>query len=135
MSYTPDDLKALAQTAWGEARGEGLDGMRAVMWVIVNRVEDSRWPNSVFEVVHQRWQFSAWNPGNPNRERMEQVNENDAPYDAALGMGRVILEGLDREDPTFGANHYFADSIVAPDWAREMTHTATIGNHRFYRDL
>jgi len=135
LKYSPEDVKAMAQTAWGEARGEGIQGMLAVMWVILNRCDDPRWPDSPYDVAHQPWQFSVWNPGDPNRERMEQVTENDCGYNAALGLARALLEGFDDEDPTHGADHYFANYIETPWWVEDMVHTTTIGVHNFYKDI
>lgn len=134
MKYGPDDLEAMAQTAWGEARGEGLGGMHGVLWVIRNRAEDGRWPNSPHNVVHQPYQFTAWNSDNPNREKMLNVTRADPLYEAAVGMARAILEDQDAHDPTGGANHYFATHIERPDWAKDMTFTAKMGNHKFYKN-
>ena len=36
-------------------------------------------------------------------------------------------------DPTGGADHYYADYIAAPKWARGRTPTARIGRHLFFR--
>ncbi|MGG6879769.1 UNVERIFIED_CONTAM: cell wall hydrolase, partial [Pseudomonas aeruginosa] len=37
MSISPSALDTLTKTIWGEARGEGREGMIAVAWVILNR--------------------------------------------------------------------------------------------------
>ncbi len=133
MKYNADDLTAMAQTAWGEARGDGLMGMLGVLWVIHNRTKDSRWPDSVELVCKQEHQFTAWNPGNPNREKMLNVTRNHPLYEAALGMAKSILEECDTYDPTSGANHYYAGYIKRPDWAKDMTFVARIGEHFFFR--
>ena len=41
-----------------EARGQGSRAMALVQDVVLNRVDDSRWPSSVCAVVYQRKQFS-----------------------------------------------------------------------------
>ena len=37
------DTDILARTIFGEARGEGLEGMEAVACVIINRVKAKKW--------------------------------------------------------------------------------------------
>ena len=37
-----NDKFVMAQTIWGEARGEGSQGQKAVAWVIKNRRDDGR---------------------------------------------------------------------------------------------
>lgn len=133
MKYSADDLTTMAQTAWGEARGDGIMGMLGVLWVIHNRAEDGRWPDSPQEVCHQPLQFSAWNLDNPNREKMQNVTRQDPLYAAALEMARTILEDQDTQDPTAKATHYYRGGIERPGWAQHMTFVARIGHHNFFR--
>ena len=42
-------------------------------------------------------------------------------------------DGGEIADPTAGADHYCADYIAAPKWARGRTPTAKIGRHLFFR--
>jgi hypothetical protein len=39
--------------------GRSEDGYRAVLCVVLNRVESSKWPNNVNDVVYQKSQFSV----------------------------------------------------------------------------
>ena len=56
------DIKCLTDTAYMEARGQGSRAMALVQDVVLNRVDDSRWPSSVCAVVYQRKQKS-WSSG------------------------------------------------------------------------
>src|SRR5688500_4029200 len=64
------DLDTLARTLWGEARGEGRNGMQAVANVIMNRYKLARsnsgyarqWGRTVAEVCRKKYQFSCWLP-------------------------------------------------------------------------
>ena len=47
-----------ARIAYFES-GKSEDGYRAVICVILNRVEASKWPDSVYDVVYQKSQFSV----------------------------------------------------------------------------
>lgn len=126
------NVDVLARTLWGEARSEGVIGMRAVAAVIMNRAADSRWPDALADVALQAWQFSAWNANDPNRDRMLRVTEADPQFRLALDIAREAVEGR-LVDPTGGANHYFADYIARPSWARTMTETTRIGRHIFMK--
>ena len=133
MKYDSDDVDTAARTAWGEARGDGILGMLAVIWVIYNRARDNRWPDSPAGVARQPWQFSVWNQDDPNRIKIEQLSGNDELFNAAKGMARAIFDGQGGEDPTMGADHYFALWIDMPPWADQMTQTTEIGSHRFLK--
>jgi len=94
----PFDREILARTLWGEARGEGIDGMRAVAHVILNRVADARWPGTVAEVCLQPSQFSAWLERDANRRKMLAVDDDDRAYLEAI-RGLSLGEGGQRDLP------------------------------------
>lgn len=123
---TADDLRqieCMARNNYFEARGEGRDGMVAVSNVVMNRVEDPRWPDSPCAVIYQRSQFSWVNQGLRVR--------SSASYELAESIAREVYLGI-QDDITSGANHFHAN-YVAPRWARRFVRTITIGNHLFYR--
>lgn len=128
---TFDDIWAVYQTVWGEARGETFQGMLGVAFVILNRVEDPRWPDTAFRVCHDKWQFSAWNPSNPNLGKMKNLDTRD--LNKEVMEATLTAVGGDAEDPTLGATHYFAAYIEPPSWASSLSETAQIGRHRFFR--
>ena len=47
------DVQLMARAINGEARGEPYEGQVAVGAVILNRVKDSRFPNSISGVIYQ----------------------------------------------------------------------------------
>src|SRR5512134_3045692 len=70
-----DDLSVMARTVYGEARGEPHEGRLAVAHVILNRARAGGWFGAgVSEVCLQ---FSCWNPGDPNRPRLFQIELDD----------------------------------------------------------
>jgi len=74
------DVSVLAQTMWGEARSHGPLGMLAVGSVIKNRAESDRgltFGHGIKGVALKSKQFSCWNPGDPNREKMKEMREID----------------------------------------------------------
>jgi spore germination cell wall hydrolase CwlJ-like protein len=134
-----DDLvvDVLARTLWGEARGEGPQGMEAVASVILNRVKVAEskgkywWGNDIISVCQKPYQFSCWNRSDANYRQLQAVTEKDIHYATALRVARRAVVGT-LPDTTGGATHYHAKSIL-PDWAAGQKPTVTIRNHIFYK--
>lgn len=154
------EAMVLAQTIWGEARSHGEDGMRAVGHVVVNRAQSGKprlFGDGVVGAAKKNKQFSCWNPGDPNRDRMKYMAEldlkikrgelpTDQPMDVWIKSGegqeyaawlnakriaRSILAGKSN-DPTQGALFYHT-TAVHPSWSTRMAPTGQIANHIFYR--
>jgi len=123
----------LAKTLWGEARGEGPEGMRAVGHVILNRLNDGRWGKDLQSVVTAPKQFSVWNKNDPNYPKLQVLKPDLPSYDEALSIADEILAGKTK-DPTGGATHYHTRA-VAPSWARGTKPATSIGNHLFYKGI
>jgi hypothetical protein len=127
-----DQWSCLAEALYFEARGETLKGIVGVSEVILNRVDDSRYPSSVCGVVNQgtgeryRCQFTYTCDGRP-----EIISETKA-YQKVGKIARFMIDGASRE-LTEGATHYHTKS-VNPRWARVFPRTTTIGFHHFYRE-
>lgn len=123
----------LAKTIWGEARGEGLQGMQAVANVVMNRVNAASWYGaSIKDVVLKPYQFSCWNENDPNRAKIDKLSIEDLAASGALNVARQVISGK-LKDITGGATNYHATS-VNPAWAEKMTKTVQIGNHIFYKE-
>lgn len=128
------EVRILAQTIWGEARGEPVSGQEAVACVVINRVRLPRWwGRSVTEVCQKPGQFSCWNADDPNRGKLDMLSHDDPAFATALRIARRALAGV-LADPTRGATHYHA-LAVSPRWARRHAPSAQIGNHVFYNDI
>lgn len=59
-----EDIERMSQAVWGEARGCTPTEQAAVVWCILNRVDDPRWPSTIEEVCITS-QFNGYNPDNP----------------------------------------------------------------------
>lgn len=118
-------LQCLAEAIYFEARGEGTKGMRAVAEVILNRVDNHRFPNSVCGVVYQKGQFSYL--------RMSKRGiHNKAVYGRIQQIAFEAMSGAAPRSLTDGAT-YFHTTSVRPDWSHRFTRTTRIGAHVFYR--
>lgn len=116
----------VALTILAEARGEGKEGMAAVACVISQRsMNRSLTPE---QVCLQKWQFSCWN-GKSEQDLQHLYKSPMADW--ALYLERNI-SSMNRAKVGF-ADHYYADYIKAPYWARGLKPVSIAGKHRFYR--
>ncbi len=123
-----DPAQCLALAMYHEARGDGREGMEAVGWVVLNRVANPDFPDSVCDVVTEGGptppcQFSWWCDDLSNEPK-----EPDS-WRLALDVAKELLR-RPRRDPTRQALFFHSISIAAP-WRRPKT--AQIGDHIFYR--
>ena len=123
--------KCLAQAVYYEARSESTSGQLAVAEVIMNRVLDHRYPNTVCDVVFQGatrttgCQFTFTCDGAMNK------TPRGKRWDKATQVASHVLMGLN-EKKTSGATHYHA-TYVDPVWNSGLVRTRRIGTHIFYR--
>lgn len=140
MTKQDSDRDILARTLWGEARGEGTQGMVAVGFVIKNRVFDgnakSWWGEGYAGVCQARSQFSCWNKNDPNYPYLSGLKAiPSGEFAKALAAARLVMDGA-VPDPTGGATHYYASSMTRPpDWTANSSKTASIGRHTFFKDV
>ncbi|MCX2561087.1 cell wall hydrolase [Acetobacter farinalis] len=128
---SPVDIAA--RTAWGEARGEGVAGLHAVLNVIANRVaQPGWWGHDIVSVCTARSQFSCWNMTDPNRSALLRVTRADPQFRQALDLALLLLRQT-LPDSTGGADHYYDWRSKAPLWAQPQFYTKTLGHHAFYR--
>ena len=128
----------LAQNIYYEARGSNRADRIGVADVVLNRVKDTRYPNTVCDVVRQgrqyadgrmirnKCQFSWYCDGKSDWPRdldawvdAQQIAYNMIQYNRGRGL-------------TEGSTHYHAD-YVNPQWAQELQLVGRIGVHVFYR--
>ena len=137
----------LAKNVYFEAKNQGKAGWLAVIFVTLNRVKDTRFPNTICEVVYQGPTKPSWqNPNEeiPIRHKCQFSWYCDGKSDEILykkkfeKISTFINQVLDQAtlyniiDITDGATHYHAD-YVFPSWRKTKTKTIEIGDHIFYR--
>lgn len=118
---------------WREARGEGVEGMRAVAWVIWNR--SRAWDRTIHDVIMGPNQFTSMtvdrNPPNPEPDDIQMAE--------AAVIVKDILSSADTLDPTKGALYYYNPRTADSPWftkniVESPNHpaTVTIGNQEFF---
>ena len=128
------ERQCLALNIYFEARSEPLLGKIAVGHVVLNRIHDSRFPESACAVIQQggymlrhRCQFSWWCDGLSDRPA------NLRAWKQSMHLAKLILIGT-LPDPSGGALWYHAD-YVKPSWSKALTRNAKLGRHIFYSDF
>lgn len=125
-----DSITCLARTIYWEAKGADAQDMTAVASVVLNRLGQEGFPDTICGVVKQgvetkACQFSWWCDGRP-----DQVEEAQR-YDIAKEIARKALN-QQLKDPTGGAL-YFHDRNVHPSWAKAYRRTAQTTHFLFYK--
>ena len=73
MYFTEADVTALAQMLYGEARGCTVDNQMKCVWCVLNRVDDSRFPDTIQGVLSQPSQFHGYSPDFPVWDELKDV--------------------------------------------------------------
>ena len=134
----------LALNTYHEAKNQSMIGQIAVAEVVMNRVQDKRFPNSVCEVVKQGPTRPSWEDPKkeyPIKHRCQfswycdgksDIPNNEKAWKKAQDYAYLVLYNRIAIDITEGATHYHA-TYVKPSWAKTKTRTTRIEKHIFYR--
>jgi N-acetylmuramoyl-L-alanine amidase len=118
INVTQEELNLLTRAVYSEARGESYEGQVAVAAVILNRVADPRFPNTIKGVIFEPWAFTAVHDGQfwltPDPKVMNAVDD--------------ALKGW---DPTEGAVFYYNPAKVTSYWIYTREIITKIGRHYF----
>lgn len=134
----------LALNVYYEARGSSMADKYAVSDVVLNRVRDTRYPDTICEVVKQGKTKPSWK--DPEKTVMVLNacqfswycdGKDDTPSDHERWLeAQTIAWNIGKLDKyrgiTEGATHYHAH-YVDPRWADDMQLIGRIGAHIFYR--
>ncbi len=132
MEVSDKELWCLATAIYFEARGESYRGQVAVAQVVLNRVKDYRYPDTICGVVFQNQsrrnscQFSFACDGIP-----ETINDRTS-WAQAEDIAKRYTNGELYLTEVANATHYHA-TYVRPAWAPRMTKLTQIGLHVFYK--
>ena len=130
------EISCLARNVYYEARGESLQGQKAVALVTLNRVENPMFPNTICGVVNERkvvkgttkCQFS-WrceSHTNPKKAVRQSHESYQAALTAILNYESLTTTLVTKDTLFFHAKH------VRPFWRKVKQRLAQIDNHIFY---
>lgn len=117
-------IQCLVLNSYHEARNQGVKGMQAVTWVVLNRTKHPSYPSTPCAVIYAPFQFE-W-----TRSGKVEVKEKDA-YTQAERVVEGVLSGK-LKDNTNSSTH-FHSTRIKPVWANRLSYTTTIGSHCFYK--
>ena len=130
-------LVCLALNIYHEARNQPTLGQIAVAQVVVNRVNDNRYPNNICDVVYQGLHYES---GHPIIHKCQfswycdgksDTPTNEEAYKFAEDVAELVI--LNNAHGYFdGATHYHTTE-VAPAWASGKKFIVRINDHVFYR--
>ena len=117
-SSNNSNLYLISKVIYGEARGEPYEGQVAIGAVLLNRVKDSRFPNTISGVIYQSGAFTCVSDG--------QINLT--PDSTARKAAQDAINGW---DPSHGSIYYFNPSTATSSWIWSRPQTIAIGKHIF----
>jgi len=119
MHVDREEAIILARVINGEARGETFEGKVAVGAVILNRVENDEFKDTIREVILQQGQFSSLLDG----------QANSYPVESSIAAAKAALIGY---DPSMDSLYFYNPEVATNlDWIRKRPVTLIIGNHVF----
>ena len=119
MHVDREKVILLARVINGEARGENFEGKVAVGAVILNRVENEDFPNSIRKVIIQQGQFSSLLDG----------QANPYPVESSIAAAKAALIGY---DPSLDSLYFYNPEVATNlEWIQKRPVTLKIGNHVF----
>ncbi len=135
------DRYCMAQNIYFESANQSFAGKLAVAHVVINRMEDLQFPNTVCGVIYQAKTFTNWK-GNevPIRNQCQFSwycdGKSDEPVDSKTWIKSLYIADLaltgKYKDITEGALWYHADYIL-PYWADQLEYVTQIDDHIFYK--
>ena len=149
ISFNPTHASAnqqtycLAQNIYFEARNQSLAGQIAVSHVVLNRVKDNRFPNTICTVIKHGRHVPSWKDKTkliPKRNKCAFSwycdGKTDKPYNKKVfnHLYKVAEKVRTMVTDVTGGALYYHSVDVAPWWAEHFTITTMIDDHIFYRE-
>ena len=121
FSITDEEIEMLKYIVEQETRGGSYRHKCIVTNVVLNRVKDSRFPNTVREVLLQKNQFSStWN-------YYQKRNKPDEKTENAVNN---VLNGKERDESN-GALYFH--SMSSDGWFSSLSFVMEMEGHRFFK--
>jgi len=128
-------LRCLTEAIYYEAGGESFEGKKAVAQVVLNRINDGRFPDNVCDVVYQKTerpgrtlcQFS-W-VCQQYRRSIDDAMWRESKYIAKIALTSEVIHVKLASNRAI----FFHSTSVKPGW--NYNRVSQIGNHIFYASL
>lgn len=123
IRITQDDIYLMAQVVQAESCGEPFEGKVAVASVILNRTVDSKFPNTIEQVIKEKGAFSCI-------DRYGNIRKTPDKNSYA-----AVMEALKGNDPTNYSLFFYNPKIATCKWMKNVSkhNKKAIGNHVFFK--
>lgn len=116
ISQKEKDLLARLVTA--EAKGEPYKGKVAVAAVVLNRVKNDQFPDSIHQVIYQKRQFQPVDNGMINKPAVKEAK-------------KAVNEAIAKNGQITDALYFYNPDKTDSKWLRSKKTIKKIGHHRF----
>ncbi|TCK98684.1 N-acetylmuramoyl-L-alanine amidase [Natranaerovirga hydrolytica] len=127
VQISSKDYEALLRIVEAEATSEDLKGKILVANVVLNRVESNRFPNNIYDVVHDSNGGVQFSPISDGRYYSVTVTESTE---------EAVRKALNGEDYSQGAMYFVARAMASPravSWFdNNLTRVLQHGAHEFF---
>lgn len=120
-TFTQNDLTLLAKISQVEAGRSSYEGQLAIANVILNRVKDSRFPDSIRDVIYSGRQFPPAHNG---------LLDKSKPNASAL---RAAKDALNGKNNVYNAVYFFNPNVTKGAFWDSLEVVTSIGGHSFAR--
>lgn len=117
--FTEEDFELLAKITMVEAGHESYEAQLAVANVILNRVKDPRFPNTIREVIYAGKQFPPAHNG---------LLDKSVPSGTAK---RAAKDALNGKNNIQDAVYFYNPKVTKGEFWSGLTVVDTVGSHRF----
>lgn len=116
--FSQNDIQLMAQAVYGEARGEPYEGQVAVAAVILNRLQNPIFPDTVAGIIYEPLAFTA-------------VADGQIYLTPDESSRRAVLDAINGWDPSGEATYYFNPDTATSSWIWSRPQIKQIGKHIF----
>ena len=125
MLLTMQEQIHIAQNIYHEARGEGRLGWKMVMATTLCRVNSYKYPDSVYEVIWQRSQFSWTKDGKSDKPKDKKKFQEILKFVQEQNMDEML---------DYRLTNYHSGEEKPSSWPDHVEYVTRFGGHKFYRD-
>lgn len=125
-NLSASDLELLARLVRAEAEGEPYEGQVAVAASVLNRLNDPRYPNTIWEIIYQvdQGKYYQYSP----------VMDGRINLPATATARKAVQDAVNGWDPSSGAIGFYNPAKTTNSWVKSHPVTTQIGNHVFYKN-
>lgn len=123
-SVSASDKDLLARLVHAEAQGESYAGKVAVATVVLNRVDNKDFPNTIKEVIYETY-------GNGAIYAFSPVQNGTIKQAADTDSKRAVSEAIEQRGQGAGSLFFYNPKTASSKWIADRPVTVVIGNHTF----